>query len=334
MHQQSCRHQLACGCRQVACAPISQPDTLHLPCLVILTRPPTHTLTRSTMMMRRPAAAARPLPLLLIVAAAAVLLAAPARAQDCPEDGCDIRRARLVCGEDGSTYMGECLAACQGVKVAKRGACKADDTRQFDPAALEDTAAADGSPSARAIDRSRGVVDLATMNRFKHEGFTFVGLGKVDPNFKPVMPRVTRKGRRVTTPEIATAVRFVYDTQHMYIASETSGVVQDLRAMARARVQAANITGDPLAPAFSVGFDPTAKQPLLSDDDANGTVPDNADWTLERQEQQQEEGQGADQPATADGGRRRLASAIGRKLKTVFDADDRTQVFATSDWPW
>lgn len=53
-------------------------------------------------------------------------------ADGCPADGvCDLRIVQPVCGIDDITYQSACLAACQGVVVAKPEPCNAADARQF-----------------------------------------------------------------------------------------------------------------------------------------------------------------------------------------------------------
>lgn len=41
----------------------------------------------------------------------------------CPDD------VAPICGSDGFSYQHECLAICQGVKVASQGLCAGDTTR-------------------------------------------------------------------------------------------------------------------------------------------------------------------------------------------------------------
>ena len=51
-----------------------------------------------------------------------------------------------MCGEDGITYQGACIAACQGVKVAKQKPCSPKDARQYDTKAP----LAEGPPAGAA----------------------------------------------------------------------------------------------------------------------------------------------------------------------------------------
>lgn len=60
----------------------------------------------------------------------AFLLAAFGSADfDC-QGGC-VLTSNLVCGENGLTFMGECLAFCAGVNVRHRGACLPSSTYQI-----------------------------------------------------------------------------------------------------------------------------------------------------------------------------------------------------------
>jgi hypothetical protein len=56
--------------------------------------------------------------LLQFLAAASAAAVLP----ECSVDGC-AAAVRPVCGSDGLTYMNTCLAACQGVTIARHGSC-------------------------------------------------------------------------------------------------------------------------------------------------------------------------------------------------------------------
>jgi len=68
-------------------------------------------------------------------------------------DGCDL--GDLVCGDDGITYQGSCLAICQGVAIVKQGACTPTDSTMFSSEGFGTASASDGS----------GVVTQEQMNR-------------------------------------------------------------------------------------------------------------------------------------------------------------------------
>ncbi len=42
-----------------------------------------------------------------------------------------------MCGVDGLTYLGECVAVCQGVAVARKGACTAAHDGIFNPSVIQ-----------------------------------------------------------------------------------------------------------------------------------------------------------------------------------------------------
>lgn len=113
-----------------------------------------------------------------------------------------------VCGADGITYLNKCLAKCQGVKVAFKGACTADAGPAI-LAALEDAQAASAMPPGlmdatsigRVADaaatvalgfakRDVRVITKQDMERFAAEDLVLVGVLKLDDDFKPVTPRL------------------------------------------------------------------------------------------------------------------------------------------------
>jgi hypothetical protein len=65
--------------------------------------------------------------------------------QDCSQ-GCPLT-ADLVCGANGLTFMGECLALCSGTTVAQTGACPPPAVLTANNAALA-AASADDHPLA------------------------------------------------------------------------------------------------------------------------------------------------------------------------------------------
>jgi len=52
---------------------------------------------------------------------------------DC-SSGCSLDSSNIVCGVDGVTYQGACLAICQGVAVAQEGPCDGFNTASFEKA--------------------------------------------------------------------------------------------------------------------------------------------------------------------------------------------------------
>jgi len=72
--------------------------------------------------------------------------------------GCDMRGQGLVCGADGMTYHGECVAVCQSVTVVRQGPCKTDDAALFDPATM-------GVFGTSSTTPGKGLVSLDELNR-------------------------------------------------------------------------------------------------------------------------------------------------------------------------
>ena len=117
--------------------------------------------------------------------------------QDQPFDcakGCTLSTA-LVCGEDGLTYMGACLAACGPAKVgvAHEGACGppsaaggrssqafGDDLAHHPVASMFDMAAVDAdAPAGNADGAPTFKVTEADLARFQADGLALVGVGRV-----------------------------------------------------------------------------------------------------------------------------------------------------------
>jgi len=120
--------------------------------------------------------------------AAAAADTAPAT-YDCLR-GCTLTKD-LVCGSDGLTYMGACLAICGGTTVLHPGACGPPPApgggRPFEPAAfpgppsdhplagafdLSGSAEADGGGEDRAV-------DAPALTKFEGEGLALVGLAAI-----------------------------------------------------------------------------------------------------------------------------------------------------------
>ncbi len=74
-----------------------------------------------------------------------------------------MRAQPLVCGSDGNTYMGSCLALCQGVRVARAGPCSPRDAGLFDPKLLAANAAA-------AVPKDKGTVPPGVLVRCVQQG--------------------------------------------------------------------------------------------------------------------------------------------------------------------
>ena len=111
------------------------------------------------------------------------------------DEGCDLSRGRSVCGDDGITYLNECLAICQDVDVAYQGECMSTTTEEQEhvpvPAALSAAsrggssplesrtygAAAGPAPPVESPDTfvRAGRVSTGVLNRFKDKGFKYVG---------------------------------------------------------------------------------------------------------------------------------------------------------------
>jgi hypothetical protein len=83
----------------------------------------------------------------------------------------------LVCGSDGLTYAGACLAHCQDVPVAHAGPCT--DDRHNTSSLIDLEAIVHGMSGDGTLDFSRALqqvpaasaVAASTLNRFKKEGF-------------------------------------------------------------------------------------------------------------------------------------------------------------------
>ena len=77
---------------------------------------------------------------------------------DCA-DGCNLRGAKLVCGEDGITYQGACIAECQGVKILRQTPCNSRDPRNYDTRLLAGGGAGrpDGAATASTEDAWPGL---------------------------------------------------------------------------------------------------------------------------------------------------------------------------------
>ncbi|KAI8464412.1 MAG: hypothetical protein J3K34DRAFT_474337 [Monoraphidium minutum] len=242
------------------------------------------------------------------------LCAAPVGAQEGPcAGGCDLDGAALVCGADGNTYQGACLAECQGIAVTKSGPCTRADAKQFDTKPRRDAAgggaAAPGGSGAR----------------YKEEGFFFVGRSKGNPRFKPAKLRVklNRDGTPVqgpAAPFVPSATRIVFDTGFVYrTGAAGSALLAALRGAAAPETSAEVAEAGGSAPDEYPGFDPTiADGAAVAFDDAalaalaslvaNGTEGGNAT------------------AADMEGARRRLLGVLG--------ADDRVRVTPTTAYPW
>jgi hypothetical protein len=92
------------------------------------------------------------------------------------EEGCPLGAAlaEAACGSDGLTYASACLAHCQGVGVVHSGPCEHDDSMGI-AALLDMGGAAGGRGGGRALQQA-SVVPASTMNRFRAEGYRWVGL--------------------------------------------------------------------------------------------------------------------------------------------------------------
>lgn len=82
----------------------------------------------------------------LLMLALLALAAGAAPAFDCGGAGCPATDFTPVCGADGDTYANECLAVCQGVPVASKGACDSAPGPHMPAAAL---ARSDGAAGER-----------------------------------------------------------------------------------------------------------------------------------------------------------------------------------------
>jgi hypothetical protein len=99
------------------------------------------------------------------------------KAYDCKE-GCSLT-AHLVCGEDGLTYAGACLAHCQGVGVEHDGPCSVDsynihtvlDLEAIGPSSSEEALAPAGRTLSQVGAHSGGKVSASVLTRFRDEGF-------------------------------------------------------------------------------------------------------------------------------------------------------------------
>lgn len=100
---------------------------------------------------------------------------------DC-DAGCDLG-APPVCGKDDLTYNNECLAVCQGVEVARPGAC----------------------PGQPPVDQSsyvgQGFVENEKINRFQGQGYKYVArrVKQVDGPGADVLPEATVSRKDVDT---------------------------------------------------------------------------------------------------------------------------------------
>ena len=69
--------------------------------------------------------------------------------------------AQPVCGVDGLTYLGECVAVCQGVAVARKGACTAAHDGIFNPSVLQ----AQSGAAFFGDNNVNAVVDVGVLTR-------------------------------------------------------------------------------------------------------------------------------------------------------------------------
>lgn len=164
---------------------------------------------------------------------------------------CDCSRLSLlpkpVCGGDGITYTNLCVAECQGVPVAKQGACSKAPNAGASAASSSQSA---GS-SAEFLDMrhadSRGRASVATLNRFRAEGLNFIGKFKLSPG-KAVEPGLAAK---VATEAVATRMSSRDKVFSLRVTSDGDVYVGTATSPAMA---VANAKGD--ADAFMPGYDP------------------------------------------------------------------------------
>ncbi|KAI8462799.1 MAG: hypothetical protein J3K34DRAFT_498164 [Monoraphidium minutum] len=195
----------------------------------------------------RPGSRLRPCALLVLLATACGTARAGGDEYDCTR-GCDLAAsAAPVCGADGVTYQAACLAACQGVAIKDAaGPCRPQDAAMLNaklPAALAAAvlAAGDGAGGPG------GVVDLETINRFKDQGMFYVGKGRVSgdpPGAAPASaepaPAFQPQPDGAAPSPGGRALRFVYDTQDLYISGPEGVTLPYDVSEAAAALRAAN----------------------------------------------------------------------------------------------
>lgn len=232
----------------------------------------------------------QPRPWLLATIAAVLLLAAApltaaqngnkpgAATDDCSK--CNARRTGAgveVCGADGFTYASRCLATCQGVAVAKVGACDSG----FRPEMFEtDGPAGPGSTPA-------AVVSKAEMAKYAAEGYKLIGkaaTANIDPKQMTPGPS-SDKAKAAGQARMFDSFRY----------DPASGLLY--RATLESRTGATT----------SNEFVPPGLARLPAASNGSEALP---------------------------AGNGTAAPAGGRKMLTIIPADERTEVWSGTSFPW